>query len=128
LILLVRDELDLLSLGESSARFIGLDLTKIRFITFAAISLLVAATVSTIGSIAFLGLASAHIARIFVGPRQRRLLLAASLISASILLLADTFARRAFFPQEIAIGFVIALISAPILIWALRNQRVWQER
>lgn len=128
LVFLVRAGLDLLSLGESTVRLIGVDLPKLRWITFSAIALLVAATVSTIGSIAFLGLASAHIARYFVGPRHARLLPIASLIAANVLLIADTFARRAFFPQEVPIGFVIALLAAPILIWALRSQRVWQER
>lgn len=128
LISFARTGLDLLSLGESTVRLIGVDLPRLRWVTFSAIALLVAATVSTIGSIAFLGLASAHIARYFVGPRHARLLPIASLIAANILVIADTFARRAFFPQEVPIGFVIALLSAPILIWALRSQRVWQER
>ena len=127
-IFFVGSGLDLLSLGEATARHIGLDLNRLRFLTFAAIAILVAATVSSIGSIAFLGLASAHIARNLVGPRHRSLLPIASLISANIILFADTFARRAFFPQELPIGFVIALIAAPILIWALRSQKVWQER
>lgn len=119
--------LDLLSLGQSRASLIGVDLPRLRLMTFAAIALLVAATVSTIGSIAFIGLASAHIARLIAGPEQKRLLPLAGLISANLLLLADTFARRAFFPQEIPIGFVIAMIAGPILIFALRNQRVWNE-
>lgn len=127
LIAFTRHGLDLLSLGQSRAVLIGVELPRLRFITFAAIAILVAGTVSTIGSIAFLGLASAHIARVVAGPLQRRLLPLASLISANLLLLADTFARRAFFPQEIPIGFVIAMVAAPILIIALKSQRVWSE-
>ena len=127
LIIATREGLDLLSLGQSRAALMGVDLPRLRIFTFAAIAILVAGTVSTIGSIAFLGLASAHIARVIAGPRQRRLLPLASLIAANLLLLADTFSRRAFFPQEIPIGFVIAIIAAPILILALRNQRVWNE-
>ena len=128
LIFLVWSGLDLLSLGEATARHIGVEVSRLRALTFAAIALLIAATVSSIGSIAFLGLASTHIARVFIGPRHRSLLPAAALLSMNIILFADTFARRAFFPQELPIGFVIALIAAPILIWALRSQRVWQER
>ncbi len=128
LIFFVTSGLDLLSLGEATARHIGVDLNRLRVLTFTAIALLVAATVSSIGSIAFLGLASTHIARVLVGPRHRSLLPAAALVSVNIILFADTFARRAFFPQELPIGFIIALIAAPILIWAVRSQRVWLER
>lgn len=127
LLLLAKSGLDLLSLGEANARHIGLDLKRLRIFSFFTIAVLVAATVSTIGSIAFLGLASAHIARVIVGPRQNRLLPVAALIAANILLIADTLARRALFPQEVPIGFIIAIIAAPILIWALRGQRVWKE-
>ena len=127
LLFLAKNGLDLLAIGEASARHIGLDLKRLRALSFFTIAILVAASVSTIGSIAFLGLASAHIARVIVGPRHSRLLPIASLIGANILLVADTFARRAFFPQEVPIGFVIAIIAAPILIWALRGQRVWKE-
>ncbi len=128
LIFFVTSGLDLLSLGEATARHIGVDLNRLRVLTFTAIALLVAATVSSIGSIAFLGLASTHIARVLVGPRHRSLLPAAALVAVNIILFADTFARRAFFPQELPIGFIIALIAAPILIWAVRSQRVWLER
>lgn len=128
LIFFVASGLDLLSLGEATARHIGVELGRLRVLTFFAIALLVAATVSSIGSIAFLGLASSHIARTLVGPRHRALLPMASLISANFILFADTFARRAFFPQELPIGFVISIIAAPILIWAIKSQRVWQER
>lgn len=127
LLFLVRNGLDLISLGESSARHIGVDLRRLRALSFTSIAILVAATVSTIGSIAFLGLASAHIARVLVGPRISRVIPIASLVAANILLIADTFARRAFFPQEVPIGFVIAIIAAPILIWAIREQRIWKE-
>lgn len=128
LIFFITSGLDLLSLGEATTRHIGVNLNRLRTLTFMAITVLVAATVSSIGSIAFLGLASTHIARVLIGPRNRSLLPTASLISANIILFADTLARRVFFPQELPIGFVIALIAAPILIWALRSQRVWQER
>lgn len=124
----LRSGLDLLSLGEATARHIGVELNRLRVLTFTAIAVLVAATVSSIGSIAFLGLASTHIARVFVGPNHRSLLPAAAIVSANIIIFADTFARRAFFPQELPIGFVIALIAAPILIWALRSERVWHQR
>lgn len=128
LVISISSELDLLSIGELGAGHFGLDISRLRLKTFLAISILVAAAVSTIGSIAFLGLASAHIARAIVGPKQIYLLPTASLVSANIILLADTFARRAFFPQELPIGFIVALLAAPILLLALKGEKVWRER
>jgi iron complex transport system permease protein len=128
LLLITRNKLNLLSLGETTARSLGINISFLRVQIFFAISFLVAATVSTIGSIAFLGLASAHIARKFVGPNHSKLFLASSLLASNILILSDTLARRAFYPTELPIGFLIALIAAPVLIAALRNQKIWAER
>jgi iron complex transport system permease protein len=126
--LIIAKKLDLLTLGELSLKHLGVNITQLRVVSFFVISLLVAATVSSIGSIAFLGLASVHITRSLIGPSHKPLLFLAGLFSANILITADLIARRAFFPQELPIGFVIAILAAPVLIIALRNQRVWSER
>jgi len=123
----ISKKLDLLTLGELSLRHLGVNIAQLRIASFLVISLLVAATVSAIGSIAFVGLASVHITRSLIGPAHKPLLLLSGLFSANILIAADLIARRAFFPQELPIGFIISILAAPVLIIALRNQRVWSE-
>ena len=121
--------LDLLSLGDSSARNIGLDPRRTRLFAILALSILVAVSVSTVGTIAFLGLAAPHIGRLGFGPRHRPLVLHSALIGALVLLLADTGARTLAAPQELPIGLITALIGAPILILLVRkNLEVWRER
>jgi iron complex transport system permease protein len=114
-------QLDLLSLGDSAVRHIGRDPQRIRFIAFLTLSVAVAASVSTVGTIAFLALAAPHIARFIVGPRHRNLLIASAVIGSIILLLADTAARSIAPPQDLPIGILIALCAAPLLILALKK-------
>ena len=120
--------LDLLSLGDSAVRHIGRDPQRIRLLAFLALSVAVAASVSTVGTIAFLALAAPHIARFMVGPRQRHLIVASAVIGSLILLFSDTAARSIAPPQELQIGVLIAIFAAPLLILALKKgQMQWRS-
>ncbi len=120
--------LDLLSLGDSTAAHIGIDPVRARRLSLIALSVLVAAAVSTVGTIAFLGLAAPHIARLGFGPRHRPLVLHSALSGSIILLLADTAARTIASPRELPIGLITAIIGAPILIVLVRrNLEVWKQ-
>jgi len=114
-------DVDLLSLGDPAVRHIGRDPQRIRLFAFMIFSILVAVSVSTVGTISFLALAAPHIARIMVGPSHRILVAASAVIGASILLIADTAARSIAPPQDLPIGLLIALIAAPVLIVVLKK-------
>jgi iron complex transport system permease protein len=115
--------LDRLSLGDATAFHLGVDVAKVRKIALLAISIAAGGAVSTVGTIAFLGLAAPHIARFIYGPAHRFLVIQSSIIGALILVIADTLARTVAQPNELPIGLVTSLIGAPILIAlvALRN-------
>lgn len=120
-------DVDLLSLGDPAVRHIGRDPQRIRLFAFLIFSILVAVSVSTVGTISFLALAAPHIARIMVGPSHRILVAASAVIGASILLFADTAARSIAPPQDLPIGLLIALIAAPVLIVVLKKgQLQWR--
>lgn len=123
----VSAQVDLLSLGDPAVRHIGRDPQRIRLFAFMIFSILVAVSVSTVGTISFLALAAPHIARIIVGPSHRTLVVASAVIGASILLIADTAARSIAPPQDLPIGLLIALIAAPVLIVVLKKgQLQWR--
>lgn len=123
----ISPHVDLLSLGDASVRQIGRDPQRIRLVAFMIFSILVAVSVSTVGTISFLALAAPHIARIMVGPSHRILVAASAVIGASILLIADTAARTIAPPQDLPIGLLIALIAAPVLIVVLKKgQLQWR--
>jgi iron complex transport system permease protein len=119
----VAPSLDLLSLSDATAFHLGVDIRKARVAALVALSVLAGGAVSTVGTIAFLGLAAPHIARFIYGPAHRFLIIQSALIGATLLVLADTAARTIAQPNELPIGLVTSLIGAPILIAlvAVRN-------
>lgn len=108
--------LDRLSLGDASAFYLGENVKRVRFTALLALSILAGGAVSTVGSIAFIGLAAPHIARFIYGPSHRMLLGQSAVIGSVIVLTADTLARTIITPNELPIGLATALIGAPILI------------
>lgn len=114
--------LDLLGLGETMARSFGLDTT--RFVALAVLvgALIVAAAVAFGGLVAFVGLASPHVARWLVGPLHRPLLPATALVGAIVVTLADAIARAALPPAEIPLGLVTAVAGGPFFIVLLARR------
>lgn len=77
------------------------------------------------GIVGFVGLIIPHIMRKAAGAGHRHLILSASLAGALFLVLADTFARTAFTPQELPIGVMTAFIGAPVFLFIIH--RVYHE-
>jgi len=119
----VSRRLDAYSLGESSSHYIGINPKRLRLLAIIAMAFLVGASVSAVGSIAFLGLLVPHIVRLLVGPAHRQMLTFSAIIGATLLLLADLLARTLFQPHEIPLGLITSLIGAPALIILLRTQK-----
>ncbi len=119
----VARKLDIYSLGDASSHYLGVNPKRIRFWAIIALAFLIGASVSAIGSIAFIGLLIPHIVRALIGPAHRRLLSISGLIGAIVLLAADLVARTAFEPHEIPLGLITSLIGAPALIILIRRSR-----
>jgi iron complex transport system permease protein len=124
----VAPKLDVLSLGDLTAKHLGVDPRRVRLISLVALSILIGAAVSTVGTIAFLGLAVPHIVRLIGGPKHRPLVIQSALLGATVLLIADTLARTIAKPNELNVGLFTALIGAPILAILVRNrQSSWSQ-
>jgi iron complex transport system permease protein len=120
-------KMDLLVLGDREVSHLGFNPKQMRLISFILISILIAISVSTVGSIAFLALAAPHITRNLIGPSNRPLMIGSAVIGAGLLLIADTAARTIAPPIELPIGLITSLIGAPILILILRKSgEVWR--
>lgn len=125
----IAPKLDRLSLGDQSAFHLGVNVPRVRFLALISLSLLAGGAVSTVGVIAFIGLAAPHIARFIYGPSHRELTLHSALIGALIVLVADTLSRTIAQPNELAIGLATALIGAPILIALVTvKNNVWRTQ
>jgi len=124
----IAPNLDLLSLGDATAKHLGIDPRKVRRIALIALAILIGTAVSTVGTISFLGLAAPHIARLIGGPKHRPLIVQSALLGATILLIADTLARTIAAPNELNVGLFTALIGAPILALLVRNRQTsWSQ-
>ncbi|RKS73061.1 iron complex transport system permease protein [Actinomadura pelletieri DSM 43383] len=115
--------LDLLSLGERTARHLGVDVERLRFTAIVVIALLTSSAVAFAGVIAFVGLVVPHLIRMVVGPGHRTLIPASALGGAVVLVAADLVARTAIAYQELPLGVLTALIGGPFFFWLLRRAR-----
>ncbi|MDD3609586.1 MAG: iron ABC transporter permease [Halothiobacillaceae bacterium] len=116
--------LDALLLGETVAGHLGFDMRRARPLLVVLTALMVGTAVSMTGIIGFIGLMAPHIARLIVGPGHRRLLPAAALIGALLLVVGDMVARTLASPAEIPIGILTALVGGPFFLFLLLSRRV----
>ncbi|EFE7043516.1 vitamin B12 ABC transporter permease BtuC [Escherichia coli] len=115
--------MNMLALGEISARELGLPLWFWRNVLVAATGWMVGVSVALAGAIGFIGLVIPHILRLCGLTDHRVLLPGCALAGASALLLADIVARLALAAAELPIGVVTATLGAPVFIWLLLKAR-----
>lgn len=111
--------MNMLALGEISARQLGLPLWFWRNVLVAATGWMVGVSVALAGAIGFIGLVIPHSLRLCGLTDHRVLLPGCALAGASALLLADVVARLALAAAELPIGVVTATLGAPVFIWLL---------
>lgn len=116
--------LNLMLLGDSYARNLGLNIKRARLYIIICSCLLTAIITAYCGPIVFLGLAVPHLCRtIFRTSDHRVLMPAVMLTGASLALLCNLIARMPGFEGALPINSVTALIGAPIVISVLLRKR-----
>ena len=118
-----RRVLDVLSLGDTEAASLGIDVGRIRLLLVVAATIGTAAAVAVSGLIAFVGIIVPHTIRLLAGTSYRGLLPLSFVVGAGFLVLADVIARTALSPAELPIGVVTAFFGAPFFAIALRSMR-----
>lgn len=116
-------ELDVLALGETQARMLGLNAARSRLWLLFGASLLSGAAVAVSGVIGFVGLVVPHLARLILGAGHRRLLPASALLGALLLIWSDVLARTVL-PRgaELPVGVVTALVGGPFFCLLLARR------
>lgn len=122
-VLLLRRELDVLSVGDDEASGLGLHPQRSRYLLVAAASLGTAAAVSVSGLIGFVGIVVPHIVRMLAGTSYRAILPLSMLFGAAFLALADLAGRTFAAPAEIPIGVVTAFVGGPFFVLVLRTAK-----
>lgn len=115
--------LNILTLGDESARSLGVEVGKIKKLVFTVSALMTGAVVSIAGLIGFVGMVIPHAIRMIVGADHRLLLPVSVLVGGAFLTVADTVARTALAPTELPVGVVTALIGGPIFLYLLVRRR-----
>ena len=119
---LARD-LNVLIRGNDTAKALGVSVSFVRVAIYVLASMATAVSVTTAGSVGFVGLVVPHFMRMIVGNDQRVLLPTSMLAGGIFLVLADTLARVFIAPQQLPVGVVTALIGVPVFLFLLNRTR-----
>ncbi len=115
--------LNALSVGEDTAKTMGVNIKqlKLRIVVGSAIS--VGAAVAVCGSIGFVGLIVPHMVRGLICQEPGRLLLPSALMGALLLTFADILTRVPTPGAPLHIGVVMALVGAPAFLFIVYKTR-----
>jgi len=112
--------LNLLLLGEQYARTMGLNIRRTRRMVFLSTTLLAGTVTAFCGPVGFIGLAVPHLARMLFREADHRILIPASALTGSAVLLVCNLISKLF---TLPINTVTALMGIPIVVWV-----VWRHK
>ena len=115
--------LNLMLLGDETARTLGYRLEKRRLLFILLCAAATAMVVYNVGIIGFVGLAVPHIARLLVGGSYTKLLPVCAALGAGALAWADVFSRLAVENGELPIGIVVSLLGSPVFLHLLLKRK-----
>ena len=116
--------LDALSLGEDTARSLGVRLGRVQALVVLGTGFAVGASVAVTGVVGFVGLIVPHLLRPMFGAKPSALLLPSALGGAALVSIADSLCRLLPGAGEVRLGVAMALIGAPFFLWLLLKGRV----
>jgi len=123
LLFTLSNELDVLSLGEESARGLGMNTKTMRTVFLTLSAILAGCAVSVAGLLSFVGLIVPHAVRKIAGNSSKHLLPLCALFGAGFVALCDTVSRMVFAPYEIPVGIIMAFLGAPFFIFILIKKK-----
>ena len=127
LVQLVSNKLNIMALGDNSAKSLGLDVGKFRVICLILLSVLTAAIISYTGIIGFIGLISPHLARFLIGGDNKFVVPLSMAVGAFTLVFADALSRSLLSYTEIPVGVVMSFIGAPVFLYMVMRQKSDKE-
>jgi len=116
--------LNVLAMGETTARLLGEPTRHLLWLVYLLASILTATAVSIAGSIGFVGLIVPHLMRMLVGSDHRILIPAATLFGGLFLVLSDTLARTVLSPQQLPVGVITAMLGVPLFLLLLNRAKL----
>lgn len=112
--------LNVLLLGENYARTMGLTVGRSRLLILVSTSLLTGSITAFCGPIGFVGIAVPHITRSLLDTSDHRILIPATcLVGSTLLLMCDGLAQLPGTQAILPINVVTSLLGAPVVIWII---------
>lgn len=122
-LLIAGRSLDALTLGETSARSLGVNMTRLQWLVVLGVGLCVGSSVAVAGIIGFVGLVVPHLVRPLVGHQPSALLVPSALAGALLVVLADCFVRILPSASELRLGIAMSVLGAPFFMLLLFKMR-----
>lgn len=123
MLLTIGRALDALTLGETGARSLGINLTATRWLLAVGVAMASGASVAVTGVIGFVGLIVPHLLRPLVGARPGALLIPSALGGAVLVLAADILVRLTPSSSEVKLGVAMAILGGPFFLGLLISMR-----
>lgn len=123
LLMMAGRNLDALTLGESAARSLGVNMARLQWFIVLGVGLCVGSSVAVAGIIGFVGLVVPHLVRPLVGYQPSALLVPSALAGALLIVLADCFVRILPSASELRLGIAMAVLGAPFFMLLLFKMR-----
>lgn len=121
-IILLRRQIELMSLSDNECRALGVRLKPIRTMVLLLSTLLVSSVICVTGLITFVGLIAPHTARLMLGRNDRLTIYMSGLVGAVVVLIADILART-LYSAELPISILTTLIGIPILVYYMLKRK-----
>lgn len=115
--------LTLISAGRQFAAARGLNVPVSSALLLGTVALLCALVTATMGPVAFVGLLAPHMAVMLGAKQAREQLIVASLVGASVMLIADWVGQTVLFPAQIAAGTLVSVIGGSYFLFLLIRGR-----
>jgi iron complex transport system permease protein len=120
-------QLNVLLLGESTAKSLGMSVEKVRFALSGVAVLAAAASIAVAGIVGFVGLIVPHMVRNIVGSDYKKLVVGCLFAGPALMVAADVGARLGMSvlvggDSQIPVGIVTGLVGGPYFLYLMRKQ------
>ncbi|MBQ8644014.1 MAG: iron ABC transporter permease [Candidatus Methanomethylophilaceae archaeon] len=109
-------KLNLMMMGEDSAKCLGLNVNQFRIVSLLMLSLMTASVISYTGIIGFVGLLVPHIVRVILGSDNRFVVVASLVMGSLVLLTADLVSRLISSAGEVPVGVIMSFVGGPVFL------------
>ena len=121
-------QLNLLLLGEQTAKALGMSIERVRFALSGVAVLAAAASIAVAGIVSFVGLIVPHVVRTLVGSDYKRVIVGCLFVGPALMVGADVGARLgmsalAGVDAQVPVGIVTGLVGGPYFLYLMRRQR-----